>query len=62
MSLVKYEILNAVVEYGSLTKAADALNITQSAISHAIASLEADCGFTLLNRGRTGVKVTWLYA
>lgn len=58
MSLVKYEILNAVVEYGSLTKAADALNITQSAISHAIASLEADCGFTLLNRGRTGVKVT----
>ena len=58
MSLVKYEILNAVVEYGSLTKAADALNITQSAISHAIASLESDCGFTLLNRGRTGVKVT----
>ncbi|WP_440119014.1 LysR family transcriptional regulator [Paenibacillus sp. QZ-Y1] len=58
MSLVKYEILNAVVEYGSLTKAAEALNITQSAVSHAIASLEAECGFSLLNRGRSGVRVT----
>ena len=28
MSLIKYEILNTVVEYGSLTKASEALNIT----------------------------------
>lgn len=58
MSLIKYEILNTVVEYGSLTKAAEALNITQSAVSHAIASLETECGFSLLHRGRSGVRVT----
>ena len=58
MSLIKYEILNTVVEYGSLTKAAEALNITQSAVSHAIASLERNCGFSLLHRGRSGVRVT----
>lgn len=58
MSLIKYEILNTVVEYGSLTKASEALNITQSAVSHAIASLESECGFSLLHRSRSGVRVT----
>lgn len=58
MSLVKYEILNAVIEYGSLTRAAEALNITQSAVSHAISSLESECGFSLLHRGRSGVRLT----
>ncbi|WP_342555678.1 LysR substrate-binding domain-containing protein [Paenibacillus sp. FSL R7-0652] len=58
MSLIKYEILNTVVEYGSLTKASEVLNITQSAVSHAITSLESDCGFSLLHRSRAGVRVT----
>ncbi|WP_339838303.1 LysR substrate-binding domain-containing protein [Paenibacillus sp. FSL R7-0272] len=58
MSLIKYEILNTVVEYGSLTKASEALNITQSAVSHAIASLESEYGFSLLHRSRSGVRVT----
>ncbi|PYE50099.1 LysR family transcriptional regulator [Paenibacillus barcinonensis] len=58
MSLIKYEILNAVVEYGSLTRASEALNITQSAVSHAIASLESEYGFSLLHRSRSGVRVT----
>ncbi|WKL01356.1 LysR family transcriptional regulator [Paenibacillus amylolyticus] len=57
MSLIKYEILNTVLEYGSLTKAAEALNITQSAVSHAIASLETECGFSLLHRGRSGCRL-----
>lgn len=47
-----------VVELGSLTKAADALGFTQSGVSHAISSLEEELGFTLLLRGRSGVRLT----
>ena len=35
----KYEALAKVVELGSLTKAAEALGCTQSAVSHAISNL-----------------------
>lgn len=58
MSLVKYGIFSTVVELGSLTKAAGVLRLSQSAVSHAIRSLEAEWGFTLLNRGRSGVQLT----
>lgn len=58
MSLAKFEIFNSVVELGSLTKAADILGLTQSAISHAITSLESEWGFSLLNRDRSGVNLT----
>ncbi|WP_131724218.1 LysR family transcriptional regulator, partial [Priestia megaterium] len=47
MSLIKYEVFNAVIEYGSLTKAAEALNLTQSAISYSISNLESELGFSL---------------
>lgn len=58
MSLVKFEIFSTVVELGSLTEASMKMGLTQSAVSHAIASLEAEWGFTLLNRGRAGIKLT----
>jgi LysR family transcriptional regulator, transcription activator of glutamate synthase operon len=58
MSLVKYEILNKVAEVQSFTKAASELGLTQSAISHAISSLEKEFGFALIHRARTGVKLT----
>ena len=58
MSLVKYEILNKVAEVQSFTKAAESLGLTQSAVSHAISSLEKDFGFNLIHRSRTGVKLT----
>lgn len=58
MSIAKFEILKAVVELGSLTKAADVLGLTQSAVSHAIASLESQWGFSLLTRGRSGICLT----
>ncbi|MEG0260723.1 MAG: LysR family transcriptional regulator [Lysinibacillus sp.] len=58
MSLVKYEILSKVVELTSFTKAADALGLTQSAVSHAVSSLEKEFGFALIHRSRTGVTVT----
>lgn len=58
LSLVKYEILNAVAEVHSFTKAAAQLGLTQSAVSHAISSLEKEFGFNLIHRNRRGVKLT----
>ncbi|MEK3936039.1 LysR family transcriptional regulator [Sporosarcina sp. FSL W7-1349] len=58
MSLIKYEIFRTVVEVGSLSKAAEALKLTQSAVSHAIAGLEEEFGFTLLIRSRSGAALT----
>lgn len=58
MSLARYEVFNTVVELGSLTKAAEALNLTQSAVSYSIANLESEFGFPLLIRGRSGITLT----
>ncbi|MCG7336911.1 LysR substrate-binding domain-containing protein [Sporosarcina sp. ACRSM] len=58
MSLAKFEIFSTVVELGSLKQAAESLSLTQSAVSHAIASLEAEWGFTILIRGRAGIQLT----
>lgn len=58
MSLAKFEIFNTVVELGSLTEASVKLGLTQSAVSHAIASLESEWGFSILSRGRTGIRLT----
>ncbi|MDR7001170.1 LysR family transcriptional regulator [Neobacillus niacini] len=58
MSLVKFEIFSTIVELGSLTEAATELGLTQSAVSHAIASLESEWGFSILIRGRTGIQLT----
>ena len=58
MSISKYETLAKVCELGSLTKAAEALEITQSAVSHTINSLEEQFGFAILTRSRAGVKLT----
>lgn len=52
MSLVRFEIFSAVVDLGSFTKAAQKLNVTQSAVSHAISGLESEWGTTLLIRDR----------
>lgn len=58
MSISKYQIFLKVVACGNFTKAAEALNFTQSGISHAINSLENELGVTLLSRNRGGVVLT----
>lgn len=58
MNLGKYEVLAAVVGQGSLTRAAEQLGCTQSAVSHSIDSLEKELGFPLLKRGRAGIRLT----
>ena len=44
MNLTKYKTLATVVELGSLTQAARQMNVTQSAVSHTLDSLERDLG------------------
>lgn len=58
MSLAKYEIFSTVVEEGSLSRAADKLSLSQSAVSHAITGLEREWGFRLLSRGKSGIRLT----
>ena len=58
MSLTKLEIFLKTVEMGNLSRAAEALNVTQSGVSHAISSLESGYGFQLLIRNKTGVRLT----
>lgn len=58
MSLAKYKMFITAVELGSLTKAAQALGCTQSAVSHSIDSLEKELGFALLKRSRGGIHLT----
>lgn len=58
METARLEALRAVVEQGSMTRAARSLGYTQSALSQMIASLEAHFGFRLLDRGRGGCVPT----
>jgi len=58
MNIQKYQALIKVIEYGSFTKAAEALNYTQSGISRMVNELETKWGISLLERGRSGVSLT----
>lgn len=58
MNLRYLEILEAVARSGSFTGAARELFITQSAVSHAVAELEAQAGTALFQRLPKGVRLT----
>ncbi|MFC0599093.1 LysR family transcriptional regulator [Streptomyces palmae] len=58
MSLRQMEYLVAVVETASFTRAAESLNVTQSALSHQIKALEREVGGPLLERLPRGVGLT----
>ncbi|RHW34075.1 LysR family transcriptional regulator [Lysinibacillus yapensis] len=58
MNIQKYMAFVKAVEYGSFTKAAEALNYTQSGISRMISDLESDWGVLLFERGRAGITLT----
>lgn len=67
MSIARFEVFTKVIELGSFTKAAEKLNMTQSAVSHAVAGLESELGIPLLLRDRkkgfmlteVGQKTLW---
>jgi len=54
----RLKVLCEVVRRGSFSSAAEALSYTQSAVSQAIARLEAETGATLIVRDRGGVRPT----
>ena len=58
MESKKLEALLMAVDLGSFTKAAEVLGYTQSGLTHMMYSLEKEVGFTLLERGRSGVRLT----
>ena len=58
VNLNKYQILLKTVELGSITRAAEALGYTQSAVSRVIADLEREWDMELLTRSRTGVVLS----
>lgn len=58
MNIQKYMAFVKTVEYGSFTKAAKILNYSQSGISRMINDLEKEWRVVLLERGKSGVKLT----
>lgn len=58
MNIQKYMAFVKAVEYGSFTRAAEALNYTQSGISRMINDLESEWGILLFERGRGGITLT----
>ena len=58
MTLAQLQAFVTVIETGSFTAASEVLGMTQSAVSHSIASLETELGVMLLERDRTGITLT----
>lgn len=58
MTLLTYEIFYTIAQEKSFQKAAKILNMTPSAISHAISSMEKELGFSLFIRNKNGTVLT----
>ena len=58
MSIYSYRVFRAVSREKSFSKAAKVLNMSPSAVSHAIAKLEDDFGFRLFVRGKKTATLT----
>lgn len=56
--LSKYDIFCKVVEHAGFTKAANAIQYSQSAVSQTVKNLEQELGLTLLTRGKEGIHLT----
>ena len=58
MNISKYKALLAAVDMGSFSAAANKLGYTQSGLTHMMNALEDELGFSILQRGYWGVKLT----
>lgn len=58
IKLTQLRALTAIAKYGNFSEAALSLQVSQSAVSHAIATLEEALGVVLLSRGRYGAVLT----
>ena len=57
-NIQKFQAFVTTVDLGSFTKAAEAMSCSQSGISRMISDLEKEWGVTLLERGRSGIRLT----
>ena len=55
MTLTDCQLLSIVAQLGTFAAAAERLHITPSAVSHAVSGVEAECGFPLFTRTKSGV-------
>lgn len=58
MNIQKYLAFLKTVEYGSITRAAEVLSYSQSGISRMIQDIEKEWGLSLLERSRSGIRLT----
>lgn len=58
LKLFQLQVLIAVADCSSFSEAAQRLQLSQSAVSYAIATLEDELGVILLSRGRYGAQLT----
>ncbi|SEN45913.1 LysR family transcriptional regulator [Lihuaxuella thermophila] len=58
MTFTQMEVFLKIVQTGSFTKAGEEIGLSQSAVSHAIAGLESELGFRLIQRNRSGIRIT----
>ncbi|WP_313404973.1 LysR family transcriptional regulator [Aeromicrobium sp.] len=58
MRLEQLEYVRAVDEHGSLRRAGEHLHVSLPALSDAVTKLERELGVTLLDRRRTGTRVS----
>ncbi|MEP3232743.1 MAG: LysR family transcriptional regulator [Hyphomicrobiales bacterium] len=58
MQLNELRTFLAIIETGSLIKASEQLNVTQSTVTARLKSLEAEIGQSLINRQKSGVSLT----
>jgi DNA-binding transcriptional LysR family regulator len=58
LKLRDLQLLDTVVRWGNMAKAAEQLHLSQPAVSKAIAEMEQTLGARLLERGRQGVQAT----
>lgn len=58
MNIVGLQTFVSIVETGSLVRASEQLNVTQSTVTVRLRTLEQELGATLLNRQKSGVKLT----
>ncbi len=58
MNISKYKALLTAVDMGSLSSAAQKLGYTQSGLTHMMNALEDEFGFSILQRGYYGIKLT----
>lgn len=58
MNILKYKVLLTAVDMGSFSAAAQKLGYTQSGLTHMMNAFEAELGFSILQRGYYGIKLT----